>query len=185
MISGLVDVQWAVVMAESIFGLMHPKDILSMDLVGIFIDPTNPKVPLFYRLEHETRTFLARYPNGENLAGHLVTKLGLQLGRAHVRAVQSFIRAGTDVAEAFIKEGQVVAQSSKKGKKRKAPVYYDEDIELMPPPESPPARGAKGKLGKFAARPTGRLLTPSILKKGQKIKPKKLPKKRVTPGRAK
>ena len=44
MISGLVDVQWAVVMAETIFKLVHPKDMLSLELAGITVDATNVKV---------------------------------------------------------------------------------------------------------------------------------------------
>ena len=46
MISGLVDVQWAVVMAETIFKLVHPKDMLSLELAGITVDATNQKVSI-------------------------------------------------------------------------------------------------------------------------------------------
>ena len=36
--------QWAVVMAETIFKLVHTKDMLSLELAGITVDATNQKV---------------------------------------------------------------------------------------------------------------------------------------------
>jgi len=55
MVDQLVDVQWAVIMAEMIFKLLHPKDWLTLETVGITVDPENSKVPLFYRLWHFVR----------------------------------------------------------------------------------------------------------------------------------
>ena len=43
--------QWAVVMAEAVFKLLDPKETRSLEIVGLKVDPSNPKTPLFYRLE--------------------------------------------------------------------------------------------------------------------------------------
>lgn len=51
-LSQLVDVQWAVIMAEVIFKLAHSKDTLSLEHIGITIDPTHRKVPTWMRVRN-------------------------------------------------------------------------------------------------------------------------------------
>ena len=48
--------QWAVVMAETIFKLVHTKDMLSLELAGITVDATNQKVN--YRSNSKLMVFL-------------------------------------------------------------------------------------------------------------------------------
>ncbi len=200
MTGNLVDVQWAVLMAETIFKLVNSKDVLSLETIGVEIDPTNAKAPLHYRLEHEARTFFSRYPNGENLAAHLCSKMDLQLGRAHVRAVASLLRCKPDVAETFIREGRGAAATAAKTtpmKKKKGYVYieepaYTDDIEMMPlaavkaasqqkllTPGRGRGRGRPRGGGRGGGRGKSNVLTPAILKRP------KVPKKRNTPGRSK
>ena len=50
------------------------------------------QAPIALRLEHEMRQFFSRYPNGDNLAAHLVKKFSLEPIKAHVRAVDGLLR---------------------------------------------------------------------------------------------
>ena len=54
----LVEVQWAVIMAEVIFKLIHPKDSLCLDTIGITLDCKNEKVPLFHRMAQEVNFYV-------------------------------------------------------------------------------------------------------------------------------
>ena len=40
-------------MAEVIFKLAHPKDRLGLQQIGVTIDPKNPKVPTWLRINYE------------------------------------------------------------------------------------------------------------------------------------
>ena len=44
-------------------------------------------------MEHEMRQYFSRYPNGDNLAAHLVKKFDLQTLKAHIRAVDALLRS--------------------------------------------------------------------------------------------
>ena len=50
------------------------------------------QAPIALRLEHEMRQFFSRYPNGDNLAAHLVKKFNLEPVKAHVRAIDGLLR---------------------------------------------------------------------------------------------
>ena len=60
----MVDVQWAVIMAEVVFKLIHPKDSLCLDTIGISLDTRNEKIPLFCRIAKEVGSSRAYFNIG-------------------------------------------------------------------------------------------------------------------------
>ncbi len=96
-LSHLIDVQWAVVVAEATFKLLDPKESRALEILGLRIDPENPKTPLFYRLECAARREMVREALGQNgvagttgMAGRMVRRFELDAGApAHVRAVEA------------------------------------------------------------------------------------------------
>ena len=103
-IAPLADVQWAVIMAETVFKLLDADDCLTLPSVGISIDVSHPKVPLFYRIQMETRAFLISN-SSENLASHLCYTFDLNTSPACIKAVENVFNCTYSAAAAFIRSG--------------------------------------------------------------------------------
>ncbi len=83
----LIDVQWAVIMAEVIFKLLHPKDELSLPQIGITVDPDHPKAPLIHKMQHHLRKYIRdsyKDPYADPLCSYLVKTLQLKVRHTRV-----------------------------------------------------------------------------------------------------
>ncbi len=110
MLTSLVDIQWAVVIAEATFKLLDPKETRSMELAGIMVDPDNAKTPLFYRLERAMRREVTRAALGKGAGGSLAAKMAEQFGLTqmsqHVKAVEVAFGISGAEAQEFIQRGR-------------------------------------------------------------------------------
>lgn len=100
----LADVQWAVIMAETIFKLINLDDLHSFYYVGLDVDEDHPKVPLFFRIHHEMKRFLTH--NGSQLlASHLVDQFALNTSAVHLKAIETVLGCSMREADAFLRSG--------------------------------------------------------------------------------
>ena len=112
-LSKLVEVQWAVIMAENIFRLVVPDDKLTLHTVGIHCSPTHPKIPLFYRMQDALRKRVLSNPtDGMSMAKYLVKTFELRPSKLpHVKAVSQVLECDESAAEDFIRKGLVGNQA--------------------------------------------------------------------------
>ena len=117
-LSHLCVVQWAVIMAENIFKLIHPEDSAILGHLGLSVDRKSSKTPLFYRIQLEMKSFVANeeLKKGgakETVAAHLVRTLDLTPNPSNYKAVDSALGCGVPAAKALIERGvkQVVRKA--------------------------------------------------------------------------
>ncbi|TRY77979.1 hypothetical protein TCAL_09491 [Tigriopus californicus] len=100
----LADVQWAVIMAETIFKLINLDDLHSFYYVGLDVDEDHPKVPLFFRIHHEMKRFLT-HNSSQSLASHLVDQFALNNSAVHLKAIETVLGCSMREADAFLRSG--------------------------------------------------------------------------------
>ena len=99
-------VQWAVIVAENIFSLLHPEDSALLGSLGLSVDRKSPKTPLFYRIQMEMKHFVAHPGEQETTAAAYLTRvLDLKLHPVHYKAVDSALGCGLDKAREMIERG--------------------------------------------------------------------------------
>ncbi len=136
----LIDVQWAVVLAEATFRLLDPKETRSLELAGIKVDADNPKTPLFYRLERAVRKEMMAIAlgqtDGNNLAPKMAKQFNLNTSLTHVKAVESAFGVSNKEALKFLERGvkgiKTYAGPSANGAKRKPEFNVPSGISITP-----------------------------------------------------
>eukprot|EP00095_Tigriopus_kingsejongensis_P008955 maker-scaffold334_size202906-snap-gene-0.12 protein:Tk08955 transcript:maker-scaffold334_size202906-snap-gene-0.12-mRNA-1 annotation:"---NA---" len=162
----LADVQWAVIMAETVFKLINLDDLHSFYYIGLDIEEDHSKVPLFFRVHHEMKRFLI-YNSSDSLASHLVGTFNMTNAPVHVKAIEAVLGCSSREADAFIRAGMddvspyqasIVEISMPAKKKRGRPAGSGRGgkrMDLSPPSRryKPPKTKSRGRKPKARESP--------------------------------